>query len=108
MATKVNLYIDQGSSYSVTMDIMDDNGDLLDYSAYSSSAQIRKTYTSLTATTMSSTMSNGSMTLSLSSNASANMESGRYVYDVYIWTDQNVRTRFIEGIVTINPRATQW
>lgn len=108
MATKVNLYIDQGSVYTTTMDVTDENGDPIDYSEHSSLAQIRKTYTSLTAVTMTSSFANGTMTLSLSSNASANMEAGRYVYDVYIWTNADSRTRFIEGIVTINPRATQW
>ena len=106
MATKVNLYIDQGSDFTTTLGIKDDEGNNMDLSAYTGKASIRKAYESLIAVDFTCVLNNGSVTLSLSANASANMEYGRYVYDILIWPLSNVKTRLFEGLIILNPRVT--
>ena len=107
MATKANISIDQGTTFTTEILLTDDNGDPLDLSAYTANAQIRKTYTSLTSVPFSTNLSFGQIVLSLSANVSGNLESGRYVYDVVVRDNSNNLTRVVEGIVTINPQVTK-
>lgn len=108
MAIKANLLIDQGSSYSTTINLLDDNGDPVALTGYTANAQLRKTYTSLTATTFSVTLgeSDGTVELSLTANATSNLTPGRYVYDVLLTNPSSIKSRIVEGIVTVTPRVT--
>lgn len=109
MATKANLVIDQGSTYSVTLDLTDENGDVIDLNGYVANSQIRKWYTSSTPSasfTTSINAASGELTLSLTANQTSNLVAGRYVYDVEI-TQSDVVSRIVEGIVTVTPQVTK-
>ena len=106
MATKANISIDQGTSFTTEVLLTDENGDPLDLTAYTANSQIRKTYTSLTSVPFNTVLSNGQVMLSLSANATGNLEAGRYVYDVEI-TDGTIISRIVEGIVTVTPQVTR-
>ena len=109
MATKLNLTIDQGTTYSKALAaVKDSSGTAIDLSTYTVSSQIRKHYTSTNAVSFSATgNSTGIIVLSLTSNATANLSSGRYVFDVEIVSNTSVTTRVYEGIVTITPQVTR-
>jgi hypothetical protein len=49
----------------------------------------------------------GQITMSMNSANTANVTPGRYVYDVLITSGASVKTRIIEGIVTILPSVTR-
>jgi len=109
MATKANLVIDQGSTYSTDLSLKDENGDALNLSGYVANSQIRKWYTSSNAAASfdaSINSDSGSITLSLTANQTSNLVAGRYVYDVEI-TDGTVVSRIVEGIVTVTPQVTR-
>lgn len=109
MAIKANLYIDQGATYATKLILNDANGEAVNLTGYSASAQIRKHYTSSNAVSFSVTLGGGSgyVLLELSANATANLVAGRYVYDVELVDPANKVSRIIEGIVTINPNVTR-
>lgn len=110
MATKANLVIDQGTTYSATLNLTDENGDPLNLSGFTANSQIRKWYTSSNAVafTTSINVSSGEITLFLTSNQTSNLASGRYVYDVEITeTSTNTVSRIVEGIVTVTPEVTR-
>lgn len=110
MATKANLVIDQGSTYSTTLNLTDDNGDPLSLTGYQANSQIRKWYTSSNSVTFSTSInvSSGAITLSLTSEQTNNMVAGRYVYDLEITeTSTNTTSRLVEGIVTVTPGVTR-
>ena len=44
MATKTNLVIDQGSTFSVTISVLDADGAVVDLTNYTGAAQMRKHY----------------------------------------------------------------
>jgi len=51
---------------------------------------------------------NGTVLLTMSSNTTANIAAGRYVYDVEITGGEaNTVTRVVEGIVTVTPNVTR-
>jgi hypothetical protein len=109
MATKSNLVIDQGSTYSVVLDLTDENGDVIDLIGYTANSQIRKWYTSSTPAatfTTSINASSGELELSLTANQTSNLVAGRYVYDVEL-DNNGVISRIVEGIVTVTPQVTK-
>ena len=110
MATKANLVIDQGSTFSTDLNLTDENGDPLSLIGYSANSQVRKWYTSTNASATFTTSVNTAtaiITLSLNANQTSNLDSGRYVYDVELIDSSNNVTRLMEGIVTITPEVSK-
>jgi hypothetical protein len=110
MAIIANLYIDQGTDFSVTVDVTDTAGDILNLSGYSATAQIRKTYSSSSVSASFSTTiaeASGQVTLSLTDTQTTGLESGRYVYDLNITSGSGVTTRVIEGQAIVTPGVTR-
>ena len=109
MGTKVNLVVDQGATFETVQTLTQDNGDLIDLTGYSGTAQLRKHYTSSNSTSFTVTLggANGTVTLGMSANTTANIVAGRYVYDVELVDSGNIATRLIEGIVTVTPQVTR-
>jgi len=110
MAVTSNLVLDQGSDFSVVINYNNEDGSSKDLTNYTARSQMRKSYYSTTATTLTSNISNasnGEITLSLSSNVSANVKAGRYVYDLEVVSNTGYVTRVIEGIITVLPEVTR-
>jgi hypothetical protein len=108
MATKLNLVIDQGSTYSNAILVKDSSNTAINLSTYSVAGQIRKYYTSSNSTSFTATgNSSGYVNISLTANASGNLTSGRYVYDIEITSNTGIVTRVVEGIATITPQVTR-
>ena len=111
MAVYSDLSIDQGSDFSADITVEDSTGTVGNLSGYTVAGQIRKSYTSTTATNFTavvSSASNGIVTISLGNSVTNGMKAGRYVYDVEITkTSNGEKTRVVEGQVTINPGVTQ-
>jgi hypothetical protein len=109
MAIKANLQIDQGADFSTEIDVLDDNGDVVNLTGYSGAAQMRKHYTSSTATnfTVAVNALAGTVTLSMNAVTSATVTPGRYVYDCELTSSSNVVSRLVEGIVTVTPQVTR-
>lgn len=108
MATKSNLLIDQGSTFSSIINLTDENGDAIDLSTYTGAAQMRKHYTSTNSVSFSVDLTaNGRVTLSLTANQTANIIAGRYVYDVEVTDISGTISRIVEGIVTVTPNVTR-
>jgi hypothetical protein len=109
MATKANLVIDQGSTFSTDLTLLDEYGDGLVLNGYTANSQIRKWYTSATPAATFLTIINTTssvITLTLTSNQTSNLVAGRYVYDVEI-NDGASTSRIVEGIITVTPQVTR-
>lgn len=107
MAFKVNLVIDQGTTFSANVDLQDANGNPLVVSSYSARGQIRKHYQSANSTAFSIALTEGLMTLSLSANQTSSLASGKHVYDIEFVDSSNNVTRAIEGLATVMPETTK-
>jgi hypothetical protein len=108
MAIKANLIIDQGTDYSTSITLTDEDESVIDLTGYSANAQIRKTYSSSNSVTFTTeiTPAQGVIILSLTDSQTSNIVPGRYVYDV-ILTTGSTTSRIVEGIVTVTPRVTR-
>jgi hypothetical protein len=109
MAIKANIVVDQGSSFSTSINLTDTSDNAIDLANYTGAAQLRKHYTSSqsTAFDVSITPSTGIVRLGLSANTTASLAPGRYVYDVELTDSGGVTSRIIEGIVTVTPNVTR-
>lgn len=108
MATKSNIVIDQGATFSTDITLTDENGDALNLVGYVANSQLRKWYTSTNSVSFaaSTNTDSGVITLSLTANQTASLTAGRYVYDVEI-SDGTTISRIVEGIVTVTPNVTR-
>jgi hypothetical protein len=105
-----NLYLEQGTTFNTTITLDDVYGSVYDLSGYTANSQIRKSYYSANATATFSTSinaSSGTITLNLSSNVTANISPGRYVYDTTIRDNSGNVTRVLEGIIDVSPRVSR-
>ena len=108
---KANLVIDQGTDFSKELTVTDDDGDSVNLTGYTAAGQIRKHFSSNTATnftcTFASDRTTGKVTISLGRTVTEALAYGRYMYDVEITNSSNTRTRLLEGIATITPEVTR-
>ena len=111
MAIIANLFIDQGTDFSVVVDVQDATGSVQNLTGYTSAAQIRKTYgssnVSTSFTTSHGNASEGKITMSLTDTQTSGLEAGRYVYDLNITSGGGTTTRVVEGQAIITPGVTR-
>ena len=112
MASETNFYIDQGSDFSVEVDITDVNDNAYNLTSHTIAGTIKKSYTSTTSYSFVGTVTNasgGTIKLVQTNIITSSMASGRYVYDVEL-TDTSASpdtiTRILEGQIEINPSVT--
>jgi len=109
MAVYANLTIDQGSNFSSTVTVEDQDGLTFNLTSYTARGQIRKSYSSTSYTPFATTIpspSSGKIEISLTSTQTAALKPGRYVYDIEI-VQGNLVNRVIEGQIEVTPRVTQ-
>lgn len=113
MAAYTEITIEQGASFSTTVNVEDAYYNPVNLTGYSASSQMRKSYYSGTAYRITATVtgnSNGEITMSMTSANTASLTPGRYVYDLIIDDNvvgSNTITRVVEGIVTVLPSVTR-
>lgn len=108
MANKVNIVIDQGTTFNTTYIIHNNNDEPIDFTTYTANSQMRKSYSSSNSFVFGvSLSSNGEVGLSMSANTTASITAGRYVYDVEVEDASGSRSRIVEGIVTVTPQVTR-
>jgi len=111
LAAYSELTIEQGATFTSTVNVQDIFGNPIDLSNYTTASMMRKSYYSSSSIIITSVItgnSNGEITLTISSNTTANINPGRYVYDVIITdTETSSVTRVVEGIATVLPSVTR-
>ena len=110
MAGFAELTLEQGADFTTTVTVNGSDGSPTNLLNYTAAAQMRKSYYSTTANNFTVTVSNaanGELTMAMSAANTANLTPGRAVYDLLITSPTNVKTRVVEGIVTILPSVTR-
>ena len=113
MAEYVELYIDQGSDFSTTITINDDNTNLpQNLSGYILSSSIRRSLISPNASgaLLCSVYdaANGEILATMNSANTANLRPGSYLFDIKTYDSLgSVTSRLIEGIIIVTPSITK-
>ena len=112
MAEYVELFMDQGTDFSTTINIIDDNTNLaVNTGGYIVSSQMRKSLLSVNATASFictvTDPSTGEITIYMPAANTAALKPGSYFYDVRIIDQANVTSRLIEGVIFVQPGITR-
>ena len=110
MAGFVELTVEQGANFSTTIDVKDGTNTIINLTGYTVAAQMRKSYYSTTANSFTTTITDasaGQITMTMTSANTSGLTPGRYVYDLLLTSGTGVKTRVIEGIVTVMPSVTR-
>lgn len=116
LAGEYNFTIDQGSDFSLQIDLTDSEDAPIDLADYTAKLQMRVNASSSTALLtlddegglILNSPDTGSLLIEISSTASSALTPGSYVYDLEI-TDTNTSlvTRLIRGALIINAEVTR-
>ena len=112
MAGILNITIDQGETYTNTNSVfLADGVTAMNLTGYTVASKMRQNYTSTTAHTISTTITNpataGKIDSSLSATETSAIKGGYYVYDLEITSSGGVVTRVVEGKVHMKPGVTR-
>lgn len=110
MAQFVELSMDQGTSFSVDITVINEDGSTRNVANSTFTSSIRKSYysSSVTAnlTITTADAANGIIYANATAAQTANIRPGRYLYDIKEVRGNNV-SRLVEGIVTVYPQITK-
>ena len=109
MAIKANITIDQGTDFSALVDVETSSNTVYDLTGYTVAAQMRKNYSSSSATTFvcSHNSALGQISMALGKDDTAVLEPGRYLYDIEITSSGGSVARVVQGTVTVSPGMTR-
>ena len=111
MGAVANLYIDQGSTFSTTVYVKNDDETAFDLTAHTAAGQIHKSYSTSTKVDFTLEIADpatlGQINASLTATQTATLEEGRYVYDIEVTSTSGTVTRVLEGIITVSPQVTR-
>lgn len=111
MASYVELYVDQGTTFNNTINLTDDvTNAYINVSGYTITSSMRRSYYSANAsaniTCTISDAPNGEITMHMSANTTGAIKAGRYLFDVKMVDVAQITSRVLEGIITITPKVT--
>lgn len=107
-----NLVVNAGTDFNqiFTLESSDTNS-ALNLDGYTASAKMRKWSGSLSSTSFTvnilSPVGDGKISLSLTSEQTEVLKPGRYIYDVVITDDSDIKYRVIEGMVLVREGVTR-
>lgn len=104
-----NLYLDQGSTFVSNLRYVDNSKNPIDITGFAARAEFRSSYSTANSYIFTCSIideANGVVNLSMPYYETANVKSGRYVYDIEIY-DGAVVTKIFEGLVIVNPEVTK-
>lgn len=109
MTTRANLYVDQGTSFAVSLDLTTDGGDEVSLSDQAFYCGVKKLYSSSTLFTANVSIISGGavndVNLVIQSDQTKDLEPGKYQYDV-LMLNNGLTTKILEGLIFIVPTVT--
>ena len=110
MAIYSNLTIDQGSTFTVTIDVTDASDNILNLTGYSGEAVLKKhpSSTSFTSFSVGITSLTGQVAISLTEGQTLALESGRHQYDVRLTAGDGTVSRMVEGSAMVTAGIFTW
>jgi hypothetical protein len=113
-AATYNCIVDQGADWYVTFVYKDSAGVAIDLTGYTAAMMVRDTYADTT-TDLSLTSSSGititpltgTLQVRATATQTAAIAAGSYVYDLEITSAGSIKTRLVQGKITVSPEVTR-
>jgi len=112
MAGIINLSLDQGVDFNVTITLQDSSNNPIDLTGYTGKSLLRQSYycaLNVFAITVAIPIptNSGNIQLTIPASSTSYIPPGRYSYDVII-TNNVLTTKVLQGIMVVNPSATNF
>lgn len=107
MASRSNIYIDQGADFRITLELFDADDDELIIDTYSFYADMKKFYSSTKAADFTIEKANNDITLTLTANTTGDLKPGKYEYDVLMRKPTGEISKVVEGLAIVVPTITE-
>lgn len=101
MASRANIYIDQGTDFRTTIEMFDADDDELVISTYDFFASMKKIYSSTNLLNFTIEKSGNDITLVLTDEQTASCKPGKYQYDVIMRKPTGELTKVVEGLAFV-------
>ncbi len=108
MTTRANIYVDQGTDFSTFLNLSTSDG-IYDLTTQQFTCDVRKVFSSTSLFSPTFVVEpggeSGVVEMIISPEDTANLEPGKYQYDV-IMTNNVIREKILEGLIFILPTMT--
>lgn len=107
MSSQLNIYIDQGTDFRLTVELFDDNDLDLPIANYSFYGDLRKLYSTKRAAEFEFQKSDNDITLLLSSDITSQLTPGKYQYDVIMKKPTGELSKIVDGLAFVISTITE-
>lgn len=109
MSTRANIYVDQGTDFSTFLNLSDESG-TYDITTQQFECDVRKVFSATSIFSPTFVIEPGGETgvveMLISADATANVEPGKYQYDV-VMSSGSTKEKILEGLMFILPTITR-
>lgn len=108
MASRANIYIDQGSDFRISFDLFDADDQELGISTYDFFSSMKKMYSELSVADFDIEKSaNNDVTLLLDADVTSSLKPGKYQYDVLMRKTTGEMSKIVEGLAFVVSTVTE-
>lgn len=109
MASRSNIYIDQGADFRITLELFDGDDDeiVVGGGGYNFYANMKKFYSTATAASFSIEAANNDVTLVMTANTTGDLAPGKYEYDVLMRKPTGEISKVVEGLAIVIPTISE-
>jgi len=108
MASRANIYIDQGSDFRISFDLFDADDQELGIATYDFFSSMKKMYSELSVADFDIEKSaNNDVTLLLDADVTSSLKPGKYQYDVLMRKTTGEMSKIVEGLAFVVSTVTE-
>ena len=107
MSSQLNIYVDKGTDFRLTVELFDDNDLDLPIANYSFFGDLRKLYSTKRAAEFEFEKSDNDITLILDSDTTSQLTPGKYQYDVLMKKPTGELSKIVEGLAFVVSTITE-
>lgn len=107
MSSQLNIYIDKGTDFRLTVELFDDNDLDLPIANYSFYGDIKKLYSEKRTTEFEFEKNENDITLVLDSDTTAQLKPGKYQYDVIMKKPTGELSKILNGVAFVISTVTE-
>jgi hypothetical protein len=107
MSSQLNIYIDKGTDYRLTVELFDDDDLDLPIANYEFFGDLRKLYSTKRAAEFEFEKSNNDITIILDADTTSQLTPGKYQYDVLMKKPTGELSKIVEGLAFVVSTITE-
>lgn len=107
MSKKLNIEIEQGATFTYTVELYNTDNTAFSSSGWTGRGQLRKHLKSNTKYDFTISMSNGYVSMAMNAASTNNIPHGLYLYDIEIEHSDGTIKRILSGMATVSGQITK-